>query len=124
MPTAVERALERFFDEFLKRNITPNEGLGGAFRGIDGDLTRLEGANADTFLGIERDPGLRHDFTAIGDAFVTVGNDFQGAAIGGELINGLIGLLFGGGGGAGIQADLGSADQKLGTTSTGLKMFG
>src|SRR5215831_4229417 len=104
MPTAVERALERFFDEFLKRNITPNEGLGGAFRGI------------------ERDPGLRHDFTAIGDAFVTVGNDFQGAAIGGELINGLIGLLFGGGGGAGIQADLGSADQKLGTTSTGLKM--
>ena len=64
MPTMVERALEKFFDEFLKNNITPNEGLGGAFRGIDGDLSRLEGANAANFLKTERDPGLTHDFTA------------------------------------------------------------
>jgi hypothetical protein len=124
MPTQVERALERFFDEFLGRNFTPSEKLNDAFQKIDRDIASLSDASADTLHKMGRDPGLNHDFAAIGDAFLTVGNDLHKAEMGGEAINGLIGLLFPGGGAAGIQADLGSADHKLGTTSSDLMTFG
>jgi hypothetical protein len=124
MPTAVERALEKFFDELLGRNAPSSERLSDAFHKIDSDITALSDANAANFLKIEGNPPLRHDFTEIGHAFLTVGNDFHNVELVGGTINGLIGLLFPGGGAASIRTDLASADHKLGTSSTDLRNFG
>jgi hypothetical protein len=124
MPTAVETALEKFFDALLGRNAPPSESLNDAFHKIDRDIMALDDASPANFLKVEGNPGLRHDFTEIGGAFLTAGTDFHKGEMVGGVINGLIGLLFPGGGAAGIQTDLQSADHKLGTSSTDLMTFG
>ncbi|MBV8193457.1 MAG: hypothetical protein JO339_40000 [Alphaproteobacteria bacterium] len=147
MPTAVEQALEKFFGQFFKSDLPDGESqrLGEGALKIDSDLSALTNPNAGAFLKLERDPGLRDDFAAIGDAFRTVGHDFHKAAVGADLIDRFI--LFGtqhqgggggsgapavsaalsatgGGGGAGLQADFIAADHKLNATSTDLRAFG
>jgi hypothetical protein len=140
MPTAVEKALENFFDQFFKSDLPAGESqrLGEAALNIDSDFVKLSELSGESLAAFEHKH--KGDFEAIGRAFHTVGNDFHKAEIGASLIDRFI--LFGtqahgggggsgtpvfsatGGGGAGIQADFELADHKLGTTATDLKAFG
>ena len=121
MPTAVERLL----DSFLKIEGIRDPGLNQAFTNIDGDLVKLTNATGDNFHQFEHKHKIENDLNEIGDAFLKLGVGFHKVETAGRLIDNFIGLTSaGGGGGAGIQADLESADHKVGTSAADLHTLG
>jgi hypothetical protein len=122
MPTAVERLFKSFLNSFLDfdDNI-PRERLSDAFENIDSDLKSLSSLNGDGFSAFE----AKHkgDFTAIGNAFGVVGDDFHKGEVAGRLADAIIAVL-GGGSDSPIQADFVALDAAVNVSSTDLKTLG
>ena len=120
MPTMVERLL----DSFLKIEGNRDPGLNQAFANIDGDLGKLLNANSDSFLQTEHTHAVQNDFHEIGDALQNVGLDFHKADTAMRLFDTFVTRAVGGGGGAGMPADLELADHRIGVTAADLRHAG
>jgi hypothetical protein len=112
------------FLAFADRNGTA---LQDAFQEIDDNLAKLLNGDPGSFLQVEHEPDVHHDFNLIGRTFLTIGQDFHKSAQAGELVDNFVLKAFGfnkGDAPPGPQTDFLALDRNLEETAKDLKHTG